>query len=45
VYALTWYGLSLMVVVAGWYVARYERRLGAIARSSTVTSHAKPPST
>ena len=43
VYALTWYGLSLMVVVAGWYVARYERRLGAIARSSTVTSHAKPP--
>lgn len=26
VYALTWYGLALMVVVAGWYVARYERR-------------------
>jgi surfeit locus 1 family protein len=43
VYALTWYGLSLMVVVAGWYVARYERRLGSIARSRTVPSHAKPP--
>lgn len=26
VYALTWYGLALMVVVAAWYVARYERR-------------------
>lgn len=28
VYTLTWYGLALMVVVAGWYVARYERSLG-----------------
>ncbi|MDH4418991.1 MAG: SURF1 family protein [Acidovorax sp.] len=27
VYALTWYGLALMVAGAGWYVARYERRL------------------
>jgi surfeit locus 1 family protein len=26
VYALTWYGLALMVAGAGWYVARYERR-------------------
>lgn len=26
VYALTWYGLALMVAVAAWYVARYERR-------------------
>lgn len=33
VYALTWYGLALMVAGAGWYVARYERRLRD-ARSS-----------
>ena len=26
VYALTWYGLALMVVGAGWTVARYEKR-------------------
>lgn len=26
VYALTWYGLALMVAAAFWYVARYERR-------------------
>lgn len=26
VYALTWYGLALMVLGAGWFVARYERR-------------------
>ena len=30
VYALTWYGLALMVAGAGWYVARYERRLRAL---------------
>lgn len=28
VYALTWYGLALMVAAGGWYVARYERRQG-----------------
>ena len=40
VYALTWYGLALMVAGAGWYVARYERRLRD-ARSSAQqpTSH------
>ena len=27
VYALTWYGLALMVAGAAWYVARYERCL------------------
>ena len=27
VYALTWYGLMLMVIFAAWYVARDERRL------------------
>lgn len=27
VYALTWYGLALLTVVAGWLVARHERRL------------------
>lgn len=43
VYALTWYGLSLMVVAAGCYVASYERRLGAFARSRPAPSHAKPP--
>ncbi|EJE54784.1 hypothetical protein PMI14_00276, partial [Acidovorax sp. CF316] len=26
VYALTWYGLALMVLGAGWFVVRYERR-------------------
>lgn len=26
VYALTWYGLALMVVVAAWLVMRYEKR-------------------
>jgi len=31
VYALTWYGLALMVVAAFWTVARYERRLSRIA--------------
>lgn len=31
VYALTWYGLALMVAAAFWTVARYERRLSRIA--------------
>lgn len=31
VYALTWYGLALMVAGAFWTVARYERRLSRIA--------------
>lgn len=39
VYALTWYGLALMVAGAGWYVARYERRLNRQARHTT--SHEK----
>lgn len=43
VYALTWYGLSIMVLVAGGYVARYERRLGAHSRGRTAPSHANPP--
>ncbi|WP_369818659.1 SURF1 family protein [Acidovorax sp. Leaf160] len=29
VYALTWFGLALMTVIAGVYVARYERRRNA----------------
>lgn len=33
VYALTWYGLALMVLGAGWFVVRYERRQsGSAAR-------------
>ena len=28
VYAITWYGLALMVLAAGWFVARYARRAG-----------------
>jgi len=28
VYAITWYGLALMVVGAAWLVVRYERRAG-----------------
>lgn len=31
VYALTWYGLALMVLVAAWLVIRYERRKAATA--------------
>lgn len=37
VYALTWYGLALMVAGAGWYVARYERRLAR--RATTDEQH------
>ncbi|AVT06477.1 surfeit locus 1 family protein [Paracidovorax avenae] len=33
VYAITWYGLALMVVGAGWYVARYEFRPRAADRA------------
>ncbi|RYF01094.1 MAG: SURF1 family protein [Comamonadaceae bacterium] len=35
VYALTWYGLALMVVGAAWYVARYERRQRAAHSAPT----------
>lgn len=45
VYALTWYGLALMVVVASWYVARYERRMGAQAASRLPTNDEHPPTT
>lgn len=31
VYALTWYGLALMVVGAAWTVVRHERRRNAVA--------------
>lgn len=41
VYALTWYGLALMVAGAGWYVARYERRLRGLARHAP--SDDQPP--
>lgn len=45
VYALTWYGLALMVAGAGWYVARYERRRRGIASPlATIASpDALPP--
>lgn len=35
VYALTWYGLACMVAGAGWYVARYERRLRGLEAPTT----------
>jgi surfeit locus 1 family protein len=35
VYALTWYGLALMVLVAAWYVWRDERRRGLKAPSGS----------
>ncbi len=38
VYTLTWYGLALMVVVAGWYVARYERSLASAGNRATPTT-------
>jgi surfeit locus 1 family protein len=38
VYALTWYGLALMVAGAAWYVARYERR-----RHGALHRRAAPP--
>lgn len=37
VYALTWYGLALMVAAAGWTVARYEQR-----RQSGPSRHDRP---
>lgn len=43
VYTLTWYGLALMVVVAGWYVARYERSLDSAGHRATPTTD-EPPS-
>jgi len=39
VYALTWYGLALMVAGAGWYVARYERRLRDAGSAHPPASH------
>ena len=39
VYALTWYGLALMVAGAGWYVARYERRLCDARSAPQPASH------
>ena len=42
VYALTWYAMALMVVGAGWYVARYEARLRA--RAAPATPSHEPPS-
>ncbi len=42
VYALTWYGLALMVAGAGWYVARYERRLSRLARHTTFHEQQRP---
>lgn len=39
VYALTWYGLALMVAGAGWYVARYERRLRDARSAQPPASH------
>lgn len=38
VYAITWYGLALMVLGAGWYVARYERRKGSRTSSSNAST-------
>ncbi|WP_311224241.1 MULTISPECIES: SURF1 family protein [unclassified Acidovorax] len=35
VYALTWFGLALMTVIAWVYVARYERRSRAASAAST----------
>lgn len=43
VYALTWYGLALMVLAAGWYVARYERSLSAQSRPPTTDEHPPTP--
>jgi len=43
VYALTWYGLALMVAGAGWYVARYERRLRGLAGHTTTSDDHPSP--
>lgn len=42
VYALTWYGLALMVVGAGWYVARYEFRSRAAHRALHPSDRSTP---
>jgi surfeit locus 1 family protein len=39
VYALTWYGLALMVVGAAWTVARYERRRAAAGSAAQSSAH------
>lgn len=39
VYALTWYGLAVMVAGAGWYVARYERRQRDAGSAPEPASH------
>lgn len=39
VYALTWYGLALMVVGAGWAVAGYERRRASAPSHPHTPSH------
>ena len=39
VYALTWYGLALMVVGAGWAVAGYERRQAPACSHSRLPAH------
>lgn len=44
VYALTWYGLALMVAGAGWYVARYERRLRGLVAPTTSSASDDHPS-
>ncbi|WCM94944.1 SURF1 family protein [Acidovorax sp. NCPPB 2350] len=42
VYALTWYGLALMVAGAAWYVARYEFRLRAADRAPSAPTQQPP---
>lgn len=39
VYALTWYGLALMVAGAAWHVARYERRSSRAPRHPPTDDH------
>jgi len=42
VYALTWYGLALMVLVAAWYTAREERRLRRAAHAKAGRGVGRP---
>lgn len=42
VYALTWYGLALMVLAAAWYTAREERRLRGATKGRPTSGVDRP---
>lgn len=43
VYALTWYGMALLVAGAAWYVARYERGRRPVGEPLSTPAHDRSP--